>query len=93
VTLAHQAWGICSSPASLSYHAPRFGVSTGLCALWAWISMNRKACPGSHYATQVAFISGAHPENPISQCAASRLAREEGAYSEAQAPVDLTSLL
>jgi hypothetical protein len=49
--------------------------------------------PGSHCATQVALISGAHPEHPISQYVARGVAREEGVYSEAWVPVDLTSLL
>jgi hypothetical protein len=68
-------------------------MSTGLCALWAWFSLNRTFHPGSHWVTQVALISGAHPEHPISWCAASGLAREDGGYMVAQVPVDLTSLL
>jgi hypothetical protein len=84
VTLAHQA--------NLSYHAPRFGMSTRLCVLWAWILSSITGCPGSHCGTQVALILGAHPEHPISRCAASGLAREEGGYTDDQAPVDLTSL-
>jgi hypothetical protein len=39
------------------------------------------------------LILGAHPEQPVSQCAASGLAREEGGYSEAQARVAMPSLL
>jgi hypothetical protein len=38
-------WGFHSSPGSLCYHAPWFGVSTGICALWAWISTSRKGHP------------------------------------------------
>jgi hypothetical protein len=41
---------------------PWFGVSTGFCALWAWISPRRTGRPGSHCGTQAALISGAHPE-------------------------------
>jgi hypothetical protein len=66
---------------------------TGLCANWAWITLSRTGHHGSHHGTQDALISGAHPEHPISRCAVSRLAREEGGYMQAQAPVYLTSLV
>jgi hypothetical protein len=62
---------------------------TGLCAHWAWITQSRTGHPGSHCGTQASLISGAYPEHPISRCAASRLAREEGGYMDAQVPVDL----
>jgi hypothetical protein len=74
------------------WNTPWFGVSTGLCAFCAWISLSRTGRPGSHCGTQVALISGAHAEHTISQCAASELAREEGGYMEAQAAVDLSGL-
>jgi hypothetical protein len=75
------------------WNTPWFGVSTGLCALCAWISLSRIGRTGSHCGTQVTLISRAHPEHLISWCAASGLAREEGGYMEAQAAVDLTSLI
>jgi hypothetical protein len=93
VTWPHQDWGILFFTASLSYHAPWFGKSTGLCALWSWIPPSRTSCPGFHCGTQAEVISGAHTEHLISWCAASRLAREEGGYMEAQTTVYLTSLL
>jgi hypothetical protein len=77
VTLARQDWAFHSSPASLSYHAPWFGVSTGpLRPFGAWISPSRTGHPESHCGTQPGLISGAQPEHPLSQCTASREARD-----------------
>jgi hypothetical protein len=73
VTWGHQDWGIRFFTESLSYHAPQFGESTVLCALWAWISPSRTGRHGSHCGTQAALITGAHTEHLISWCAASGL--------------------
>jgi hypothetical protein len=45
VTWARQDWGIPFFTAILSLHAPWFRVSSGLCALWAWISLSTTGCP------------------------------------------------
>jgi hypothetical protein len=92
VTWAHQDWGISYFIASLSYHAPRFGESTGLFAMCAWISPSRTGHPGPHSGTQSTLISASHPDYLISGCDTSRLTRGEWGHMEAQTTFDLTSL-
>jgi hypothetical protein len=76
VTWAHLDWGIPFFTASLSYHAPRFLVSTGLYTIWAWISPSRTGHPGPRCGTQDTLISASYTDYLISVCGTSRLARE-----------------
>jgi hypothetical protein len=75
VTWPHQNWGIPFFMASLSYLAPQFGESTGLCATRAWSSPSRTGHPGPNCGTQAALISASHPDYLISGCGTSRLTR------------------
>jgi hypothetical protein len=74
VTSAHQDWGNPFFTASLSFHAPWFGMSTCLCATCVCISLCRTGRHGSHCGTQAAWISWAHPDYLFSECGTSRLA-------------------
>jgi hypothetical protein len=76
VTWAHQDWVIPFFTASVSYHATELLVSTGLCVIWAWISLSRTG-QASRCDAQAALVSASNPDHVISGYGSSGLAREK----------------
>jgi hypothetical protein len=69
-----------------------FSIHRPLCHL-AWITPSRTGCPGLHFGRQAALISASHLDYLMSGCGTRGLAREGWDYEQAQAPIDVTSLL